>query len=78
MPPGQISHNTLDFLTHLQYPKYNTREWFKSHEPTFRQAEKEWHDFVQVMQIKFNEADDQLPVLPSRDICVSFLRLCPS
>lgn len=63
----------MSFLSHLQYPKYNTREWFKSHEPWFRLAEKEYFDFVQVMQVKLNEADEQLAILPSRDICVSSL-----
>lgn len=71
VPPGQLSQNTLNFLAALQHPKYNDREWFKAHEPAFRMAEKEHRDFVDAMQIKFNEVDDQLPILPARDICVS-------
>ncbi|KAJ6580821.1 hypothetical protein B0H19DRAFT_928600 [Mycena capillaripes] len=31
VPPGQISKNTLDFLTQLLDPKCNDREWFKLH-----------------------------------------------
>lgn len=40
VPPGQISQNTLNFLKNLQIPERNDRDWFKSHEPSFRQAEK--------------------------------------
>lgn len=70
VPAGQISQNTFDFLSALQHPENNDRDWFKSHDPAFRMAEKEHRAFVDVMQIKFNEADDELPVLPARDICV--------
>jgi hypothetical protein len=35
-----ISQNTFDFLVNLQVPERNDREWFRSHEPAFRQAEK--------------------------------------
>lgn len=52
-------------------PECNDRDWFRSHEPAFRQAEKEFRDFVDVLQIKLSEVDDELPVLPARDICVS-------
>jgi uncharacterized protein (DUF2461 family) len=40
VPPGRISQNTLNFLKNLQIPERNDREWFRSHEPAFRQAEK--------------------------------------
>jgi hypothetical protein len=39
VPPGRISQNTLNFLKNLQIPERNDREWFKCHEPAFRQAE---------------------------------------
>lgn len=39
VPPGRISQNTLNFLKNLQIPERNDREWFRSHEPAFRQAE---------------------------------------
>lgn len=32
--------NTLRFLKNLQIPERNDREWFRSHEPAYRQAEK--------------------------------------
>ncbi|KDR66465.1 hypothetical protein GALMADRAFT_130931, partial [Galerina marginata CBS 339.88] len=31
VPPGQISQNTIDFLTKLKDPAFNDREWFKLH-----------------------------------------------
>ena len=31
VPPGQISKNTLSFLTELKDPDHNDREWFKLH-----------------------------------------------
>jgi uncharacterized protein (TIGR02453 family) len=34
-----ISQNTLNFLKNLQIPERNDRDWFRSHEPAFRQAE---------------------------------------
>ncbi|KAK4687708.1 hypothetical protein P7C73_g2409, partial [Tremellales sp. Uapishka_1] len=40
VPAGQISRNTFNFLRNLQIPERNDRDWFKAHEPAFRQAEK--------------------------------------
>lgn len=40
VPPGRISQNTLNFLKNMQIPERNDRDWFRSHEPAFRQAEK--------------------------------------
>ena len=40
VPPGQISRNTMNFLKNLQIPERNDRDWFRAHEPSFRQAEK--------------------------------------
>ncbi|KAL7422700.1 hypothetical protein Q5752_001991 [Cryptotrichosporon argae] len=68
VPPGRISQNTLDFLGNLQVPERNDRDWFKSHEPAFRQAEKEWKDFVGRVQSRFAEADPEVPILPPKDI----------
>ncbi|WWC72475.1 uncharacterized protein I206_106437 [Kwoniella pini CBS 10737] len=68
VPPGMISQNTLNFLKNLQIPERNDREWFRSHEPAFRQAENEWKAFVGIVQMKFHEADDEIPILPSKDI----------
>ncbi|TYJ51326.1 hypothetical protein B9479_008107 [Cryptococcus floricola] len=66
--PGGISKNTMNFLKNLQLPERNDREWFKSHEPAFRQAEKEWTAFVTTMQMTLHEIDDKIPILPPRDI----------
>ncbi|WVQ85875.1 hypothetical protein IAT38_008043 [Cryptococcus sp. DSM 104549] len=68
VPPGEISKNTLNFLKNLQIPERNDREWFKCHEPSFRQAEKEWIAFVGLLQQKLHEADDEIPILPPKDI----------
>ncbi|KAG8802227.1 hypothetical protein FRC17_006457, partial [Serendipita sp. 399] len=71
-PPGQISQNTLDFLQKLKDPKYNDREWFKLHEgipePVYRQAEKEWNDFVEAFTSTLTEVDDEIPHLPPKDV----------
>ena len=71
MPPGRISQNTLNFLKNLQIPERNDRDWFKSHEPAFRQAETEWKAFVGMIQLKIHEADDEVPILPPKDVIVS-------
>jgi hypothetical protein len=47
VPPGRISRNTFKFLKNLQIPEKNNRDWFRSHEPSFRQAEnvsQDWTD----------------------------------
>ncbi|KAJ8095062.1 hypothetical protein PM082_010280 [Marasmius tenuissimus] len=61
---GQISKNTMDFLTKLADPACNDREWFKLHEPVYRLAEKEWKDFVEKFTDLLIEVDDQIPPLP--------------
>lgn len=68
VPPGQISQNTFDFLKELQDPKKNDREWFKLHEPVYRQAEKEWNDFVEEFTSILSEVDDEIPHLPPKDV----------
>ncbi|KAF7292787.1 hypothetical protein MIND_01177400 [Mycena indigotica] len=68
VPPGQISQNTFDFLLQLKDPKCNDREWFKLHDPVYRQAEQEWKDFVEVFTELLVEADDQIPPLPPKDV----------
>ncbi|CAK5263492.1 unnamed protein product [Mycena citricolor] len=67
VPAGQISQNTLDFLTQLKNPECNDREWFKLHDPVYRQAEKEWKDFVEAFTDRLVEVDDQIPPLPPKD-----------
>ncbi|KAK0486348.1 hypothetical protein IW261DRAFT_1664425 [Armillaria novae-zelandiae] len=68
VPPGQVSQNTLDFLAQLQKSECNDREWFKLHERVFRQAEKEWKDFVEAFTDKLSEVDGEIPPLPPKDV----------
>ncbi|EMD36777.1 hypothetical protein CERSUDRAFT_83800 [Gelatoporia subvermispora B] len=68
VPPGQISGNTLDFLSQLKNPECNDREWFKLHEPVYRVAEKEWKDFIEAFTDLLVEADPQIPPLPPKDV----------
>ncbi|KAF8345669.1 hypothetical protein F5887DRAFT_1282356 [Amanita rubescens] len=68
VPPGQISKNTLDFLTKLKDPEYNDRQWFKLQEPVYRQAEKEWKDFIDEFTELLLEVDPQIPHLPAKDV----------
>ncbi|KAG2006766.1 hypothetical protein CC2G_014512 [Coprinopsis cinerea AmutBmut pab1-1] len=68
VPPGRISQNTLDFLTHLKDPACNDRTWFRLHEPVYRVAEKEWKDFVEKWQEELIEVDPQIPQLPTKDV----------
>lgn len=76
VPPGRISQNTLNFLKNLQIPERNDRDWFRSHEPAFRQAENEWKAFVGLVQEQFHEADEEVPQLPPRDVIVCLLPKC--
>jgi uncharacterized protein (TIGR02453 family) len=68
VPPGQISQNTLDFLTNLKNPACNDREWFKLNEPVYRQAEQEWKHFIEVFTDVLAEVDPQIPHLPPKDV----------
>ncbi|KAH9947777.1 hypothetical protein B0H21DRAFT_310324 [Amylocystis lapponica] len=68
VPPGQISQNTLNFLSQMKNPEYNDREWFKLHEPVYRLAEKEWKDFISAFTDLLVEADPQIPHLPPKDV----------
>lgn len=66
--PGEISQNTLNFLTKLKDPKCNDREWFKLHQPVYRLAEKEWKDFIESFTDVLAEVDTQIPHLPPKDV----------
>lgn len=57
-------------------PTNNDRDWLRVHDPAFRQAEREFRDFVDVLQEKIAEVDEEVPVLPAKDICVSPARRC--
>ncbi|KAJ8456170.1 hypothetical protein ONZ51_g12239 [Trametes cubensis] len=66
--PGQISKNTLSFLTDLKKPECNDREWFKLHEPIYRLAEGEWKAFIEHFTDLLVEVDPQIPHLPPKDV----------
>lgn len=68
VPPGQISKNTFDFLSQLQKPECNDREWFKLNEPVYRLAEKEWKAFIEELTPLLIEVDSQIPFLPPKDV----------
>ncbi|KAF7366464.1 hypothetical protein MSAN_00903400 [Mycena sanguinolenta] len=72
VPAGQISKNTFDFLLKLQSPGVQRSPMvhvrFKLHDAVYRQAEKEWKDFIEVFTDLLIEEDDQIPPLPPKDV----------
>ncbi|KAF9038332.1 hypothetical protein BDZ89DRAFT_945714 [Hymenopellis radicata] len=70
VPAGQISKNTLDFLQKLQDPKCNDREWYvcPNCDRVYRQAEKEWKDFVDAFTDVMTGVDPEVPPLPPKDL----------
>ncbi|KAF9445660.1 hypothetical protein P691DRAFT_709932 [Macrolepiota fuliginosa MF-IS2] len=68
VPHGQISQNTLDFLTKLKDPACNDRQWFKLNEPVYRVAEKEWKAFIEAFTDVLIEIDTEIPPLPPKDV----------
>ncbi|KAI0708617.1 hypothetical protein C8Q76DRAFT_627185 [Earliella scabrosa] len=70
VPPGQISKNTLDFLSQLKKPECNDREWYNSvvAQPVYRLAETEWKAFVEHFTDILVDADPQIPHLPPKDV----------
>ncbi|KAI0752617.1 hypothetical protein C8Q80DRAFT_1147298 [Daedaleopsis nitida] len=76
VPPGQISKNTLDFLSQLKKPECNDREWFvgvhfsltPNQQPVYRLAESEWKAFVEHFTDILVETDPQIPHLPPKDV----------
>jgi uncharacterized protein (TIGR02453 family) len=78
-PAGKIPYtdetihpNTLLFLQDLK--ANNNREWLKLHDPEFRQAEKDWHTFVEKMSETLIEIDDTIPELPIKDVIFRIYR----
>ncbi|KAI0672195.1 hypothetical protein C8Q78DRAFT_1025724 [Trametes maxima] len=64
VPPGQISKNTLNFLSELKKPECNDREWY----PVYRLAESEWKAFIEQFTDLLVEVDPQIPHLPPKDV----------
>ncbi|KAF2209280.1 hypothetical protein CERZMDRAFT_47237, partial [Cercospora zeae-maydis SCOH1-5] len=78
-PAGKIPYrddtihpNTLSFLTELK--ENNRREWLKFHDSNFRQAEKDWHTFVEKMTETLGTIDDTIPELPVKDVIFRIYR----
>ncbi|KAI6799576.1 hypothetical protein KC361_g2810 [Hortaea werneckii] len=67
-----IHPNTFLFLKELK--ENNNREWLKMHDALFRQAEKDWHSFVEKLTEKLIEVDDTIPELPYKDVILRIYR----
>ena len=67
-----IHPNTLLFLGDLK--KNNDREWLKLHDKDFRQSEKDWRSFVEVLTEKLIEKDETIPELPFKDVVLRIYR----
>lgn len=67
-----IHPNTLLFLGDLK--KNNEREWLKLHDKDFRQSEKDWKSFVEVLIEKLIEKDETIPELPFKDVVMRIYR----
>ncbi|KAI0833561.1 hypothetical protein BC628DRAFT_1308413 [Trametes gibbosa] len=69
VPPGQISKNTLNFLSELRKPECNDREWcVRNIEPVYRLAEGEWKAFIEHFTDCLVDVDPQIPHLPPKDV----------
>ncbi|KAM3415278.1 hypothetical protein BST61_g8808 [Cercospora zeina] len=67
-----IHPNTFLFLSELK--ENNKREWLKLHDPDFRQAEKDFHTFVEAMTETLATIDDTIPELPVKDVIFRIYR----
>ncbi|KAK5687624.1 hypothetical protein LTS10_001764 [Elasticomyces elasticus] len=68
----KIHPNTLLFLKDLA--ANNNREWLKINDAEFRQAEKDWHSFVEKLTERLVEIDDSVPELPVKDVVFRIYR----
>ncbi|KAK4569583.1 hypothetical protein LTR86_003346 [Recurvomyces mirabilis] len=60
--------NTFLFLQDLK--ANNNRSWLKMNDLEFRQAEKDWHSFVEALTSRLSEIDDTVPELPVKDVAM--------
>ncbi|EIW79501.1 hypothetical protein CONPUDRAFT_137848 [Coniophora puteana RWD-64-598 SS2] len=67
-PEGQISQHTFSFLSDLQKPENNDRQWFKLREPIYRRTEAEFKAFIDAFTDMLTEVDDEIPPLPPKDV----------
>ncbi|KAK5691354.1 hypothetical protein LTR17_025661 [Elasticomyces elasticus] len=68
----KIHPNTLLFLKDLA--ANNNREWLKVNDAEFRQAEKDWHSFVEKLTERLGEIDETVPELPVKDVVFRIYR----
>ncbi|KAK3627255.1 hypothetical protein LTR56_019355, partial [Elasticomyces elasticus] len=68
----KIHPNTLLFLKDLA--ANNNREWLKVNDAEFRQAEKDWHSFVEKLTERLVEIDLTVPELPVKDVVFRIYR----
>ncbi|KAK9459108.1 uncharacterized protein V1516DRAFT_655984 [Lipomyces oligophaga] len=64
--PATIHPNTLEFLRELK--QNNDREWFWDNEKEYRQAKKDFDDFVEVLAERVVDLDETVPPLPVKDL----------
>ncbi|ETN40127.1 uncharacterized protein HMPREF1541_04402 [Cyphellophora europaea CBS 101466] len=70
--PERIHPNTMLFLADLK--ANNDREWFKMHDPDYRQSWKDWESTVEALTEKISEVDETIPELPPKDLVFRIYR----
>lgn len=70
--PEKIHPNTMAFLADLK--KNNDREWFKMHDPDYRQSWNDWISFVETLTERISEVDETIPELPPKDLVFRIYR----
>ena len=68
----RIHPNTMEFLADLK--RNNDREWFKMHDPDYRQSWNDWSTFVESLTEKITEVDETIPDLPPKDLVFRIYR----
>ncbi|KAI9737924.1 MAG: hypothetical protein M1834_009294 [Cirrosporium novae-zelandiae] len=69
---NMIHPNTMLFLGELG--DNNEREWFKMHDPDYRESKKDFDSFVECLTEKVIEKDETIPELPPKDITFRIYR----
>ena len=62
----------MEFLADLK--RNNDREWFKMHDPDYRQSWNDWSAFVEALTEKITEVDETIPDLPPKDLVFRIYR----
>jgi len=70
VPVGQISPHLLEFLSKLENPEFNDREWFAKNDAVYRYVCDNWIKFLEKLIPELIErSDETIPHLPPKD-CV--------